>query len=268
MKADNISKEVPFPVSQQSPTFREIFRMAYYLNIRLKVKLWENADFILADIPVKPEEARKILPWYLRLRDPFRATFFITRYPKTAFTVSYNEAAILLHVRHLLYGNGVHCPWMIVDDDTALIYGRELLGYPKKMAEIPFEDDGTSITAGLTRRNTSVISVEAERLEKETDPAPVLGLKTFNYSGLGQYCIVNPVWMFKPREVVHESHKARVKLDIRYSDYDPIARLIDDFPGHIDGRVARIDIMGARMLWFAGLTGLRIYKNTFNLRFR
>jgi len=35
---------------------------------------------------------------------------------------------------------------MVVDDDTALILGRELLGFPKKMADIELEVDGVSST--------------------------------------------------------------------------------------------------------------------------
>ncbi|MDY6905756.1 MAG: acetoacetate decarboxylase family protein [Thermodesulfobacteriota bacterium] len=268
MKKGNIPEEVPFPVTEQNPTYRSFFRMAFYFSVLLKIKLWEDANFVLADIPVRPDAARKILPWYLRPVEPCRATFFFAQYPRTAFTRSYNEAALLLHVRHLLYGKGVHCPWMIVDDDTALIYGRELLGYPKKLADMPFADDGKTISASLTRRDTTVVNIEAERLEKESCPGPVMGVKTFNFSGPGQYGIVNPVWMFRPREVIHDSYKARVNLDIQQSHYDPIARLIGDYQTPLEGRIARINIMGARMLWFAGITGLRIYKNTFNLRFR
>ena len=137
--------EVPFPLSEKEHSVRRQLQILSKLT-RLKIKLWEDTTFILADVPLNPEETKKILPLFMCLDKPHRATFFIARYARTAFTGTYNEAALLVHVRTPL-GKGVYCPWMIVDDDTALIYGRELLGYPKKMADIPFDDDGKKITA-------------------------------------------------------------------------------------------------------------------------
>jgi acetoacetate decarboxylase len=55
---------------------------------------------------------------------------------------------------------------MVVDDDTALILGREMLGFPKKMADIELEVDGVSSTcashnaqqpAGATRGISAVL---------------------------------------------------------------------------------------------------------------
>jgi acetoacetate decarboxylase len=172
-----------------------------------------------------------------------------------------------MHVRTPL-GKGVYCPWMIVNDDTALIYGRELLGYPKKMAEIPFEDDGKEITASLTRRGVEVISVSAERIKKEENPAPVLQMKTFNVGGMWQSFAYNPIWLFKPREAIHESYNAKATLDIRPSDYDPIKDLIADYINPMEARIVKTDIFGTRTMWPVGFTGVRVFGNTFNLKFR
>jgi len=79
---------------------------------------------------------------------------------------------------------------------------------------------------------------------------------------------VNPIWMFKPQEVIHESYTAKATLDVRYSDYDPIKDLIADYKNPVDARIAKTDILGSRMILPVGLTGMRIFLNTFNLRFR
>jgi len=258
--------EVPFPVNEKDHSVRNHFKVMMAVA-GLKVKLWEDTTFILVDVPLDPEETKKILPLLMRLDKPYRATFFIARYPRTAFTGSYNEAALLLHVRTPL-GRGVYCPWMIVNDDTAMIYGRELLGYPKKMADIPFRDDGSKITAGLTRRGIEVVSVEAERIQKEENPAPVLQIKTFNIGGMWQSFAFNPVWMFKPREIIHESYTAKAELNIRYSDYDPIRSLIAEYVNPLTARIIKTDILGTRTMWPVGFTGMRLFGNTFNLRFR
>ena len=266
MARDAKSVEVPFPLKEKEHSFWKQFKVMLAIA-GLKIKLWEDTTFVLIDVPLNPDEAKKILPLLMSLDKPYRATLFIARYARTAFTGTYNEAALLVHVRTPL-GKGVYCPWMIVDDDTALIYGRELLGYPKKMADIPFADDGKKINASLTRRGIEVISIEAERLKKDVNPAPVLEAKTFNFGGMGQAFTFNPVWMFKPRERIHESYSAKAVLNIKHSDYDPIKDLIADYRNPLDARVAKTDIFGARMMWPVGFTGMRVFGNTFNLRFR
>lgn len=110
------------------------------------------------------------------------ATLFIVDYTKRSFTVPYHEAALLVHVRTPL-GKGLHCPWMVVDDDTAMIYGREILGYPKKAADITFEEDGKNITAGVTRRGVEVLRIESTSKTRRTPPPPVFDYKTFNVGG-------------------------------------------------------------------------------------
>lgn len=111
---------VPFPLEETEHSFWNLFKTMINLT-RLRIKLWEDTTFVLIDVPLNPVEAKKILPMLMFLSKPYRATFFIAKYAKTAFTGTYNEAALLLHVRTPL-GKGVYCPWMIVNDDTALIY--------------------------------------------------------------------------------------------------------------------------------------------------
>ena len=258
--------DVPFPIKEKEHSVWKQFKVMLAVT-GLQIKLWEDTTFVLIDVPLHAGHAKKILPLLMGLDKPHRATMFIAKYSRTAFTGTYNEAALLVHVRTPL-GKGVYCPWMIVNDDTAMIYGRELLGYPKKMAEIPFVDDGKMITAGLTRRGVNVMSVQAERLKKEDNPGPVLQMKTFNIGGLWQSFAYNPIWLFKPRETIHESFNAKAILDIRYSDYDPIKELLADCQNPMDARIVKTDILGSRMLWPVGFTGARLFSNTFNLRFR
>lgn len=136
------------------------------------------------------------------------------------------------------------------------------------MADIPFNDDGKKISASLSRRDAKVITVTAERVKKEDNPAPVLQMKTFNFGGMGQYFAYNPIWLFKPREFIHESYKAKASLVVADSMYDPIKRLIADYKNPLDARIAKTDIFSSRMLMPVGLTGVKTFANSFNLRFR
>ncbi len=232
---------------------------------RGRIKLWENARFVLVDLPLDRKETRRILPPGLWLDEPARATLFIANYTKTSFTVPYREAALLIQVDTLL-GRGVHCAWMVVDDDTALIYGRELLGYPKKLAEISFEEGEQGVKASVSRRGGPVVSVQAVRGAVEVNPEPVMGRKAFNVGGLGQATALNPLWMFKPREIIHQSHAARASIELYPSDWDPIERLVSG--PQLSARLAVIDIVGSSYMIPVGVAGPRWFTRTADMRYR
>lgn len=248
---------------KNSSTLRRVIDM--YSDSFRKQNLWDNARFILADVPLGRAAANNILPLGMTVSDPPLGTLFIVDYTKTSFTVPYKEAALLIHVKTLL-GSGVHCPWMVVDDDTALIYGRELLGYPKKMAEFVFEEGEDSIEASVTRRGVEVLRMAGKRGAPETSPPPVFNKKTFNAGGLGQFFSINPVWLFKPREIIHESFEADVEVTLGESEFDPIAGLVSGPPA--GGRFVVMDIPGSAYNLPVGLAGLAFFANTFYMRFR
>jgi acetoacetate decarboxylase len=230
-----------------------------------RAKLWENARFILARVPLYSAQVKRILPLGMRPTDPAAGTLFIANYTKTSFTIPYKEAALLIDVCTPL-GRGVHCCWMTVDDDTALIYGRELLGYPKKMAQFTFEETEKHISASVSRRGVKLLTMEAEKGERENSPAPVFDQKTFNVGAMGQFFALNPVWLLRPREVIHESYTAKVSMQLAESEYDPLATLISGPP--VSGRMAVTDIPGSSYnlpVWFAGPI---FFNRTFFMRFR
>jgi len=226
--------------------------------------LWDNARFLFAEVPVHPDEASRRLPCGLKLADPPRATLFLADYTKTSFSATYHEAALLVHVRHL-FGTGVHCPWMIVDDDTALIYGRELLGYPKKMGAFTFEESEREVRASVSRRGVQVLSLAGLKGEAQPNPAPAFDVKTFNVGGPGSFFLFQPIWMFRPREAIRESRRVDVRVEVQPSEFDPIADLIEGEP--VSGRFVVMDILGSRYNLPVGLCGVRYLETNFNLRF-
>jgi hypothetical protein len=146
----------------------------------------------------------------------------VPSYPKTAFSVGYREAAVLVHVR-TPFGRGRHCCWMVVDDDTTLILGRELLGYPKKLARIDYEESAEGVRAGVTRRGKAVLTLAARRGLRQPHPEPVFDCRTFNIGGIGQMFMLQPVWMFRPRESLHNSYDAQVSIAIADSEKENAA---------------------------------------------
>lgn len=230
-----------------------------------KEKMWENARFVLADVPLHRKEAKRLLPLGVWPAEPAMATLFIVDYTKTAFTAPYKEAALLVHVRTPL-GAGLHCPWMIVDDDTGMIYGRELLGYPKKFGKFTFEEQGDKVTASISRRGAEVLKIEARLAEPEDNPRPVFDFKTFNVGGPGQFFAIQPIWLFRPKEEILESRPAEAEVAIGESEFDPIARLVSG--SAVNARFVVMDILGSRYNLPVGLAGPRWLVNNYNLRFR
>ena len=227
--------------------------------------LWVNSRFIVAEVPLNWSEVSRVLPLGVWPATPAKGILFIVDYTKPSFTVPYHECALLVNVT-TIFGAGLHCCWMLVDDDTAMIYGRELLGYPKKMGKFVFEEKENHASASVKRRGKKVLSMECEIGDTQYPPEPLFARKTFNVGGLGQFMAINPVWMFRPREIIRESRAAEVKLKIEHSDFDPIDKLVAGDP--IRGRFVVSDIPGTRYMFPVGLTGLIYHARTFFMRYR
>jgi len=252
-------------MASEVSAFQDFLQNRVMKGAKIEGRLWEDAHFLLADVPLHGDKVKKILPLGLKPSDPPLATLFICHYNKTGFTVPYKESAALIHVRTPL-GEGYHCCWMPVDDDTALIYGRELLGYPKKMADIVFEEDGDQISASVTRRGVKVLSMEGKRGAAQSSPPPIFNVKTFNVGGMGQFMAINLVWLFRPIEEIHESYEAEVTVSVAESEYDPIAHMVAG--DAINGRIAVIDILGAPYMFPVGCAGIFWANRTFFMRYR
>jgi acetoacetate decarboxylase len=243
----------------------------FWLKIREKKKKrqnsWDNAQLVLADVPLDFREVKRILPWGMRPSSPPMGTLFFANYPVVSYPLfPYKEAALMVHVRTPL-GRGRHCCWIIVDDDPAMILGREMLGFPKKTGTFAFEEKKGHISASITRRGVTVMSMKATRGAVETSPRPVFNIKTFHTGGMGQYMAFSPVWMFRPREVIHESYRADIQLTLNDSETDPISRLVAGEPRN--GRIAVMDIPGdSPYMLPVGCAGPWVFGRTFNMRFR
>ena len=64
---------------------------------------------------------------------------------------------------------GAYCLTMPVDDDVAMIGGREQFGFPKKIAAITLDRDGDTVVGRVARKGSEILTLEAEL----TEPADV-----------------------------------------------------------------------------------------------
>ena len=118
----------------------------------------------------KPDIIAKLLPPPLKPAPQPLAYAFVAFYPSTNFGVTYKETA--LFIRATFNGEeGGYCLAMPVTSDMALIYGREIFGFPKKIADIHYKKDGDTIEGWTERGGPRFMEIRAKLTGKFNDPA-------------------------------------------------------------------------------------------------
>lgn len=131
-----------------------------------------DATMILAVFETDPKVVKKVLPPPLQPAPEPTGMAYITEFHRTNFGVTYNEAALFLSAQF----EGVvgrYCLSMPVTNDIALILGREVFGYPKKIAEtIDIKKTGNKVIGTCIRRGFPIIGIEADLADRFTGPMP------------------------------------------------------------------------------------------------
>jgi acetoacetate decarboxylase len=164
-----------------------------------------NAAFFGAEVlwvrfETDPAMVRRCLPSGLAPTDAPLATAFVASYPETNLGIHYREGGLLLACRHK-GEDGAYCLAMPVDDDTALIAGRERQGFPKKMADrITLEREGDTVVGSVLRKGTEILRIEAGLSGEATssDIVSMLGSPSRDARGRAAHEILNFNYKFFP----------------------------------------------------------------------
>src|SRR4030067_2858622 len=125
-----------------SEEIAKIYRETFdFYDAELLTVFWETT----------PEIVRRLLPPPLKPGKKPLALAFVANYPRTNFGVSYLESALFLRAE-FNGEEGNYCLAMPVTNDIALILGREVFGYPKKIGNIQFNRRGKD-AEGITERH-------------------------------------------------------------------------------------------------------------------
>jgi len=129
---------------------------------------YTGAEMLIVTFRTDPKEVAAVLPRPLRPAGEPLAIAFVARYPQTNLGLAYNEGALFVAAQYR-GERGWYCLSMPVDDDTAMIGGREQLGFPKKMADqITLDRDGPHVAGSVVRNGAELLRIEGEF----TDPQP------------------------------------------------------------------------------------------------
>ncbi|OEC91452.1 acetoacetate decarboxylase family protein [Acinetobacter sp. YK3] len=227
----------------------------------------ENAHFTMMDVAIDPEKAKKLLPMGMKLTNPAKGILYVANFDKPNFTQPYKEAGLLLHVSKYGLSEGYYCCWMLVNDDTALIYGREIVAFPKKMADITYDDDGEVVHSTIHRRGINILDLKVKRKNRLDTPEPFWGRKMFNIGGFFQFfAFLNVVWSLHGQEEILLAYEAEAELTLKGSEFDPISEIIIGQP--LRTRIAKLNILGAKYFFPSGLAGLAWFSRTISMRYR
>lgn len=184
-------------------------------------ELYHGAQYLTTVVEVDPHKMQPFLPFGIRLAEPYRADLFTAYFPHNVFdSPGYHEAGLFVHIK-TAQGTGIHCPWMILDDDVALIVGRELLGYPKKLGEIEWSITDDVVRNSASRRGDKLLTMTGTLGEPITDPPKILGRPHRNAMGLMGLTLPRIV-AFTPGERPIEVRRAELDVEIVGSARDPL----------------------------------------------
>lgn len=138
-----------------------------------------DAEMVWAVWETTPSIVARLLPPPLKPATKPLALALVANYPRTDFGITYRETAIAVQAE---FGGveGSYILGMHVTNDIALIGGREIWGYPKKMADIAFYREGPSAGGWGERRGVRYLSVKADLTGKLNAPdAPEAFMEIF-----------------------------------------------------------------------------------------
>ena len=158
-----------------------------------------NAEALFATYVTDENAAREIIPKPLLPTKIPLASVFVARYPQTNFGSIYNEGALFLRCEYKKE-TGLYCLSMPVDEDMAMVGGREQLGYPKKMADkITLEKTENRIIGSVIRKKEEILRIECELMkEVPSNYMDDVGVQTEDWDGTACYRLIAFLYKFFP----------------------------------------------------------------------
>lgn len=139
-------EQISYTIPQRSPLYQAPpFDYKAYTKVSVFCRVDEAA-------------IRKALPKPFDVRGDV-IEFFIMDVPEGGSLGSYAEGGIVVPMAYQGRPGG-HVLYEIVTNDDSMAVGREVWGYPKKMGEVEWQADDTSVKAKLSRRSVSLIEID------------------------------------------------------------------------------------------------------------
>ena len=127
----------------------------------LGVRKFFGAEMLGVMFETKPEIIARLLPPPLEPDVP-NGLLFIARYPKTNLGQGYREAALFIRCKYQGEA-GSYCLAMPIESEESRLYnGRDIFGFPKKMARIHLESSETEAAGWVERHGVRFVEIKAK----------------------------------------------------------------------------------------------------------
>jgi acetoacetate decarboxylase len=124
-----------------------------------------DAEMLIVFWETRPDIVARLLPPPLKPAANPIAMAFVANYPRTNFDVTYQESALFLRAE-FEGEEGGYCLSMPVTNDIAMALGREIFGFPKKIADVQFHRKGDTLHGWTERRGTRFMEIRAKMTGK------------------------------------------------------------------------------------------------------
>lgn len=197
---------------------------------RLGVRKFTGARMMGVMFDTAPEVTAPLLPPPLEQADAPGGLIFIAEYPVTNLGPGYREGALFVRCKYQGEA-GSHCLSMPITNEARMHNGRDVFGFPKKMAEIEIEKSGPRVHGWIEREGVRFVEIEI-RLTDSIPEMPPMG-PTFLFKAMPKIDLTpgfdGPVFLAEQRTeiVAHSVELGTGDLTLRPSEHDPWADMGD-----------------------------------------
>lgn len=129
---------------------------AYY---ELAMRKFFDARMLGVMFETDSDIAERLLPPPLEPADSPGGLIFIADYPETNLGAGYHEGALFIRCKYKGEA-GSYCLSMPLDDEPRMHNGRDIYGFPKKLATVHLERDGSVVEGWIERNGVRFVEVK------------------------------------------------------------------------------------------------------------
>jgi acetoacetate decarboxylase len=195
---------------------------------------WQGVRIAAFPFTPRPGSVERILPPAMQaVEGPGLVT--LLSYPPNDDIHAFKELVVMVPV--CVDGTtGNYVPYIYVTTDEALIPGREIAGFPKKLAEVEWEREGDRFRGSVTRWGKRILSVEGQiegPMPEQIAAAQrgVAGTPSLNYKlipGPAGEIAIEEITKTQVEISPREQELGKATLRCEASDLDPLADLVPE----------------------------------------
>lgn len=215
---------------------------------------WPGVRLVVFPFLPRPGAVEAILPPGIVAGDGPCLITMLT-YPETPIIHPFKELVVMVPVR-VGSVEGNYVPYIYVTTDEALIPGREIAGFPKKIADVVWERDGDRFRGSATRLGKRILSLEGTITGPMPPEVAAMQSDAARRPSINYKLIPGPAGEIEIEEITAVQlevvqHKVEIGSGVLHcepSAWDPVADLVTDAEGPLIAIVSDNTIPAGRVL--------------------